>query len=293
MLSPGIDRTCEAQGSTGDEFEATIDIEGAHVAAPDANILFDGLDCTGNLNQLLDIGLDGAQQIVDRHLADVVSGSWGVEPYFASPAEMVPWDSMLQEGALEGIGFTFSSGDSEPLPGEFWDGSGGGVSSVYSEPAYQKGVVPDRLAGGHRVMPDVSADAGALLLIGRTSPSLTNGVYAEIAGGGGTSESAPLIAGLQADAGQAAGRPLGFVNPALYRLAGSAAVRDITAVDPAGPPIQAGLNEYGEFDPGYLITVGEDGPPGTPGILTATPGYDDATGIGAPTGGFVSGLARS
>jgi subtilase family serine protease len=142
-------------------------------------------------------------------------------------------------------------------------------------------------------MPDVSADAGALLLIGLTSPSLTNGVYAEIAGGGGTSESAPLLAGLQADAGQAAGRPLGFLNPALYRLAGSAAVRDITAVDPADPPNQAGLNEYGEFDPGYLITVGEDGPPDAPGILTATSGYDDATGIGAPAPGFVSGLARS
>jgi subtilase family serine protease len=185
------------------------------------------------------------------------------------------------------------TGYQEPLPGEFWDGSGGGVSSFYAEPAYQKGVVPDRLAGGHRVMPDVSADAGALLLIGLTSPSLTNGVYGEIAGGGGTSESAPLIAGLQADAGQAAGQPLGFVNPALYRLAGTAAVRDITAVDPADPPIQAGLDEYGEFDQNYLITVGEDGPPDAPGILSATRGYDDATGIGAVTPGFAGRLAHS
>jgi hypothetical protein len=69
--------------------------------------------------------------------------------------------------------------------------------------------------------------------------------------------------------------------------------RQITAVEPADPPIQAGLDEYGEFDRDYLITVGEDGPPDAPGILNATRGYDDATGIGAVTPSFAGRLART
>ena len=48
---------------------------------------------------------------------------------------------------------------------------------------------------------------------------------------GGTSLSSPLVAGMMALANQAAGHDLGFINPALYQLAGSDAFRDI--VDPA------------------------------------------------------------
>ena len=50
---------------------------------------------------------------------------------------------------------------------------------------------------------------------------------------GGTSLSSPLIAGIEALADQAAGRAHGFANPAIYRLAGTNAVRDVV------PPAQA------------------------------------------------------
>jgi subtilase family serine protease len=49
---------------------------------------------------------------------------------------------------------------------------------------------------------------------------------------GGTSESSPLLAGIVAIADQAAGRRLGWLNPALYELAGegaSSGIVDVTA----------------------------------------------------------------
>lgn len=41
-----------------------------------------------------------------------------------------------------------------------------------------------------------------------------------------------------------------------------------------------------------VTTLGEDGPAGQSGILTAAPGYDDVTGLGSPTPCFVTALAR-
>jgi subtilase family serine protease len=52
---------------------------------------------------------------------------------------------------------------------------------------------------------------------------------------GGTSAAAPLWAGIVALANQMAGHPLGFINPALYKLAASSTYardfRDITVGD--------------------------------------------------------------
>jgi subtilase family serine protease len=159
---------------------------------------------------------------------------------------------------------------------------------MFAEPGYQKPVVPAGLATDNgtasaaRVLPDISADAGNPWLIGATG-LLDDGVYVELPWGGGTSASSPLIAGMEADAMQAAGHPLGFANPALYRLNGGKALRDIL---PADPPIALGAQEGIGIDPGQLTTFGEDT------TLTATPGYDDATGLGSPTPSFVGILGR-
>jgi len=88
---------------------------------------------------------------------------------------------------------------------------------------------------------------------------------------------------LEADAMQATGHPLGFVNPALYRLAARGALRDVRPVDPARPPVTAGIGGCGEEQPvPCLTTLGGDG------ALAVTPGYDAGTGIGTPAGGFVT-----
>jgi len=139
-----------------------------------------------------------------------------------------------------------------------------------------------------RVMPDIAADAdGATgMLIGLTQQATPTSApaYAESVGGG-TSLSTPLIAGLQADAEQALGFPVGFANPAIYERYGTPAYHDVTD-DPLGPgvtiatayatpsPIPAGEAPY------YAVTLAHDT------SLQATPGYDDVTGVGTPTAAY-------
>lgn len=92
--------------------------------------------------------------------------------------------------------------------------SGGGFSHLFARPAYQDGV--PRI-GATRGVPDVAADAssGTGMALAFSAPG---GGY-EFIGAGGTSAAAPFWAGLIALADQQAGHPLGFVNPAIYRIA--------------------------------------------------------------------------
>ena len=99
-------------------------------------------------------------------------------------------------------------------PGNQPSASGGGFSRLFARPAYQDGVPG---IGATRGVPDVAADAS-----GSTGMALAfsapGGSY-ELIGAGGTSAAAPFWAGLIALADQEAGHPLGFVNPAIYRIA--------------------------------------------------------------------------
>ena len=99
-----------------------------------------------------------------------------------------------------------------PQPGA----SGGGFSHLFARPAYQDGVPG---IGATRGVPDVAADASAAtgMALAFSAPG---GSYA-LVGAGGTSAGAPFWAGLIALADQYAGHPLGFVNPAIYRIARS------------------------------------------------------------------------
>jgi subtilase family serine protease len=197
-----------------------------------------------------------------------------------------PWGDNGTQVNAAGTGYT------APPPGAFLEGSTGGLSAFFTEPAYQKPVVPAALATGNgagtarRVVPDISANAGSSMLIGYTG-AVTSGVYGQTPGGGGTSAASPLFAGLEADAIQAAGHPLGFLNPALYLLHDSAAIRDVPPVNPADPPTvigtQPGLGDGND----YLTTLGEDQSP-----LRATKGYDDETGLGTPGPSFVTAFTR-
>ena len=143
-------------------------------------------------------------------------------------------------------------------PGTHFQASGGGLSRVFARPSYQ-----DHLAvlGAHRAVPDVAATASphtALAVITSTGA----GKYT-IHGSGGTSASAPLWAGLIALADQRAGRHLGFVNAALYRIGRSARYRQ------AFHDVTAGSNTV-RFPPRTIT-----------GYRTA-PGWDPVTGWGSP-----------
>jgi subtilase family serine protease len=192
-----------------------------------------------------------------------------------------------------------SNGAWDPAPpGDHLYGSGGGTSLFYAQPAYQKGVVPKKLAkanGGKpaRVVPDVSlvGDPNTGMLVGQTQtfPDAT-AKYSEYRIGG-TSLSSPLLAGVMALADQRAGRHHGFANPALYAGYGTAAYRDTVAPD---QPIAVVRNDFA------------NGLDDTDGVVTSlrtfdqtqslatTPGYDDVTGIGSPNGQkFLDALAAA
>jgi kumamolisin len=117
-------------------------------------------------------------------------------------------------------------------------GSGGGVSALFARPGWQRGVAPDR-DPTRRLTPDVAAVADPF-----TGVKIVFDQKQLV--GGGTSQSAPIWAGLAAVMNQYlianGGRRLGNLNPLLYRVAGGArfpGFRDVTlganAVDTAGP----------------------------------------------------------
>ncbi|MGH2498267.1 MAG: S53 family peptidase, partial [Ktedonobacteraceae bacterium] len=139
-----------------------------------------------------------------------------------------------------------------------WNLSGGGFSQFFTTPDFQK-MLPasvQAMLKGRRGVPDVSADADPL----------TGLVFYE-AGiwslAGGTSASTPLWAGLMAIADQMAGKGLGFINAALYKLAMSnrytADFHDITQGNNS-------MRLHGVNVPGY----------------SATTGWDPITGLGSP-----------
>jgi subtilase family serine protease len=176
-------------------------------------------------------------------------------------------------------------------PGEFSEGSTGGRSVLFAEPAYQRGVVPASLAtqGGKlpadRVVPDIAADASPMTgwLIAYTPPG---GTYQQTIEGG-TSGSSPIVAALEADAKGSAGHAIGFANPLLYALRHSAGILDVRP--PASPAVTLAPNCYN--DPTQpvqlcLITLGLDS------SLRVTAGYDDVTGVGTPTSRFIATIAK-
>ena len=121
-------------------------------------------------------------------------------------------------------------------------GTGGGVSALFDQPRWQADAatqVDPKRSAGKRMTPDISAVAdpytGVRIVVDK-----------EVVVGGGTSQAAPIWAGLTAVMTQYltanGGRPIGALNPLLYRIATGAprpAFRDVVlggnAIDTAGP----------------------------------------------------------
>jgi subtilase family serine protease len=202
-------------------------------------------------------------------------------------------------------------------PGEYLYGGGGGTSFNYPEPVYQEGVVPAALADrnarttgtANRVEPDISMDGDPTtgMLVGETQ-TFPDGVYYDQFRIGGTSLSSPLFAGVMAVADQAAGGPLGFVNPLLYAIESKGSGGAFFDVTPQ--PLQAdvrndflnGVNaEEGvvtsvrtlEYEGKEKFCNAEGGKCTQQKVsLETAPGFDSMTGIGAPAGGLIAALAK-
>ncbi|MET8980435.1 S53 family peptidase [Streptomyces sp. NPDC004539] len=94
---------CDASGWYGEE---TLDVEAVHAVAPDAGVTYVGAASCND-----DDLLDALNKVVDNHLADIVSNSWGDIEANQTPDLAAAYDQTFQFGAVEGIGFYFSSGD--------------------------------------------------------------------------------------------------------------------------------------------------------------------------------------
>jgi subtilase family serine protease len=360
---------CGAAGWYGEE---ALDVTAVHALAPNANVVYVGAQNCAD-------GLDAAlANIVDNHLADIVSNSWGDLSEHYTQAMIDAEESIFKQGAIEGIGFYFSTGDcgyevpgtpcqarygdagsthrqtdmptsdpwvtavggttlavgasnnykfeatwnvqydslaangkswSTPPPGNYPStysaGGGGGTSDIFTQPSYQRGIVPKSLSTNlpdgttakqpMRTIPDISAvaDSGTGIRYPEWNQRPDGSFGYTESRVGGTSLACPVVAGLQALAQEAQGRqPIGFANPAIYLRAGKHLYHDVTDKPLGNDPVAYVRTNY--TDPYaakgplqyVLVTSGNKGI-AKQDALTATPGYDRGTGVGSPTAAYL------
>ena len=107
VVPPGIYNVKDnrAQSPTGWYAEETLDVEAVHGMAPNANIVY-----VAGPNNYQD--LDAAMNhVVDFHLAQIVSNSYGFATEMLPPGYVKPFNDTLIQATIEGIGVYFSSGD--------------------------------------------------------------------------------------------------------------------------------------------------------------------------------------
>ena len=96
---------CGEQGWYGEE---TLDVEAVHAVAPGAKIKYVASPSCDNGDFA-----DTLNKVVDGHLADIVTNSWGgTDESNGSPQLDRVYDQIFAQAALQGIGMYFSSGDS-------------------------------------------------------------------------------------------------------------------------------------------------------------------------------------
>jgi len=274
--APGVDENADG--------EVMLDIEVVGAVAPGVAIV---VYFAPNTDQGF---IDAVSTAVHdtTHKPSVVSVSWGESEDAWSQQARTQMEQILTEGAGLGVTVTVAAGDngstdgvsdgeqhvdfpasaphalacggtslrasgatieSETVWNDPGDGAtGGGISRQFAVPSYQANaslpVNVDTQATG-RGVPDVSGDAdpqtGYVVRVDGAQETV-----------GGTSAVAPLWAGLTALLNEKLGAPLGFAQPLLYPLLGTASFHDITS--------------------------------GNNGSYAARAGWDACTGLGSPDG---------
>jgi len=198
--------------------DEALDIEMAHAAAPNAMIFL--VEAASNTWADLMVAEDVAGHLVAVNGGGTVSNSftgteWGAERQYDSHFQ-VPGVIYLASAGDTGPGvgypavspYVIAAGGTKLLRSggmfvgeEYWQygcngAGGGGISRVYARPAYQD--IIQQIVGNHRGVPDLSSDANPC-----TGPAMY-----DADGGlgwfqvGGTSVSAPYLAGVVNGAGQ-------------------------------------------------------------------------------------------
>lgn len=155
-------------------------------------------------------------------------------------------------------------------------GTGGGVSRSFPEPAWQKSA---GVAVNGRAIPDIANIADSFFL--PFVIAYNDGGNLALAGVGGTSAASPLTAGQVADAAVVQrNRYFGLITPSLYRQRATTIVSDVVRNQTA---VTTRLSD------GSLLLVG--GERGSETLVTKT-GWDNATGLGLPSTGFLGRIGR-
>jgi kumamolisin len=202
-----------------------------------------------------------------------------------TPAPNVPWPaSSPYVTGVAGTQVHLNAAGQRVSPDTVWSdthneglATGGGLSAVFARPRYQNPYAA--LVGGRRGDADIAANGSVDSRIQMYSTFDVLGGTIDRDGGwreaAGTSEAAPLIAGIFALARQAARHPLGEVNPALYALAAT----------PASGKA-AGIAD---------VTDGCNTVPGNAGFCATSGGFDVVSGNGTPADAtrLATGLARA
>jgi subtilase family serine protease len=242
------------------------------------------------------------QYALTNHLGNIISQSFGASEVTLNDAagrqEIQKWDAFFKQATTQqGITFFASSGDggatdyadlqatklspvattSFPTDDPWvtsvggttlerndtafqetaWSMSGGGFSSFFATPSYQQNLpaTVQNLLNHRRGVPDIAGDADPA-----TGLAFYSGGQWNLAGG--TSASAPLWAAFMAIANQMAGQPLGFINPALYKLAATSSyAQDFHDITTGNNSVDSGVKVKG---------------------YPAVPGWDPVTGLGTP-----------
>ena len=94
---------CDASGWSGEE---TLDVEAVHAMAPRANIrYYASSSCADDDLQAT------LARVVDENVATLVTNSWGDSGEQVPADEVVAYNQIVLQGALQGISFLWSSGD--------------------------------------------------------------------------------------------------------------------------------------------------------------------------------------
>ncbi len=106
LTAPGTTRFPKDPAETQSWYiEQALDVEWTHAVAPGARIVY-----VGAANDAA--GLDQAvNEVVDRHLASIVSNSWGLPESLTPRGEILAMNGVFEQAAAEGIGVYVASGD--------------------------------------------------------------------------------------------------------------------------------------------------------------------------------------
>ena len=268
--------------------EISLDLDMVSAVAPQAHILL--VEADQSYSDDLGTAVNTAVSLG----AEYVSNSWGSygddpsnlaydEAYFNHPGVALVFSSgddgygvsypasspyvtsvggtaLVRDGSARGWNESVWNGTTTDADGQqHWGAPGSGCSTVEPKPSFQAAVdCPGRSVA------DVSAVA---------DPATGVAVYNTFSDGGwnvygGTSVSAPIIAGVYS----LAGAPVAGTYPAAYPYQASGALNDVTQGDNAScaDPSLCGYGSTPDCTPAYTCT--------------AQPGYDGPTGLGTPAG---------